>query len=364
MKIGILTFHNVLNYGAVLQCYALQSVIRDLGHDTSVIDFNPKAIVAPYRLFAPISRCKTLLSKTKYLVYLSLISRSYYKRKNEFKCFLKKYMRLSSSKESYDYIIYGSDQIWNPLITHNIPEYWGKGKLSSIGKISYSASAGNLKNLDSLSQKEITEYLKNFENISVREENLRNYLQKFTKNNIYITCDPVILNPKEDWIRLCIENECKSNILTKDKYIFVYNLTCEKIIEDLAEQVRQATGYKIIEFRGGVCIDDRKYPERESSKSPIDFVNAIRNAAFVVTSSFHGLAFSLIFGKKFIVHSIHNTDRIKHLVKLTNLEYRFSNTFYPDLLNEVDSKNIDDVFTAIRSESMAYLRDALKFRQK
>ena len=129
MKIGILTFHNVLNYGAILQCYALQNVVKNLGHDTSVIGFNPDEIVAPYRLYAPLSRISSHLIKLKSFVYLTLISRAYCKRKSAFKSFLKKYIRLSNPKESFDCIIYGSDQIWNPKITHRIPEYWGSGAL-------------------------------------------------------------------------------------------------------------------------------------------------------------------------------------------------------------------------------------------
>ena len=360
MKIGILTFHNVLNYGAILQCYALQNIVKSLGHDTSVIDFKPDEIVAPYRLYAPLSRISSPLMKLKYFIHLSLISRAHCKRRFGFKNFLKKYIRLSSPKESFDCIIYGSDQIWNPKITHSIPEYWGGGALHTKKKVSYAASAGNLANLGFLSHDEISDHLQNFEHISVREENLKEYLHDHTDKKVRLSCDPVILNTKQDWVKLCNESESRYFDTLKDKYIFVYNLTAEDSVVKLVEEVKQATGLQVIEFRGAVCIDDRMYPERQASKSPLDLVNAIRNAAFVVTSSFHGLAFSLIFGRKFIIHSIHNTDRMKQLLKMANLEHRFTDRFRSDLLNDVDEEKIDEAFAFIRKESMQYLKDALK----
>lgn len=360
MKIGILTFHSVLNYGAVLQCYALQRMIKSLGHDTSVIDFRPNTIVAPYRLFSILSQCRSIISKAKYFVYLLLISTLYYKRVSGFNNFLRKNIRLATPKESFDCIIYGSDQIWNPKITHNIQEYWGAGCLSASRRVSYAASVGNLENLNTLSQREIESNLQNFDCISVREDNLAEYLRQFTNNTLHVTCDPVILNPKEDWIRLCEENKNQSNKKFVGKYIFVYNLTAEEPIEKIVEQVKRATGFRVIEFRGGVCIDDRRFPERDSSGSPIDFVNAIRNAAFVVTSSFHGLAFSLIFGRKFIVYSIHNTDRMKQLLKMTDLEYRFSSNFSPNMLNDIGIEKVDEAFAAIQAESLKFLKNALQ----
>jgi hypothetical protein len=203
MKIGILTFHCAYNYGAQLQCYALQEYLTMLGVDVYVLNYRPSYLATKcpklnFSYFKPTAPMRAIKRLSR--VFPSL-KRSY----SAFKSFETKYLRLteeiSDSKAleellsiGYDSVIVGSDQIWNTRFNGSDAIWFGLFRHSSSVKvISYAASAGDPQLSDFQS-------LRGFDAISVRENVLKEFLSiRQITSDISVVCDPTLLAPKEIW---------------------------------------------------------------------------------------------------------------------------------------------------------------------
>ena len=180
MRIGILTFHRAHNYGAVLQCYALQEYLLQQGHDVHVIDYNRKELWCGYewrmksyeKQVVRQNLLKFPIRLFKYLWYNKKIISRYYK----FKFFQESELHLADEKtilsHPYDLILIGSDQVWNTEITQGLdPYYWGTFERPPYTKVAtYAASMRKEWHSEYLDM--IHENLKKLDGISVREKNL------------------------------------------------------------------------------------------------------------------------------------------------------------------------------------------------
>lgn len=172
MKVGILTFHCANNYGAVLQCYALQEYLRSLGHEAYVIDYRPDYVVRRYKVFSRrnwiVRDFKKTIKKLFSEPYLCIVR---YKRNKRLESFIKNRYNLypySADKSVFDAIVLGSDQIWNPNLTGKSFDEVFFGKDFHCKKISYAAS----NRTESLSPAEEAFYIKHLaelDSIGVRE---------------------------------------------------------------------------------------------------------------------------------------------------------------------------------------------------
>ena len=247
MKIGIITYHFAHNYGAVLQCYALQEYLKSNGHDVSIIDYRPRAITKFYDV-VKLHVIKTYNPKV-IIVNLASAIFSGYTRANKFNKFINNKLQLSVNNTEYDLIIYGSDQIWNTHINNNDKTYWGYNSYKTNKSITYSASGGiKLPDNDEF----IKNALNNFSSISVREEHLAIELSKYTAKEIKTTLDPVFLLSQEEWFK--ISNRVKKR---NHKYILLYNLTHDDQIKKIAEEYSVSTGLKLIEKIGRASCRER-----------------------------------------------------------------------------------------------------------
>lgn len=313
LKIGILTFHYAQNYGAVLQCYALQRSLENCfpKAEVSVVDYKNQKIVYGYAIFH-------LKNKNFYRKIRSLIGGILYlpqriKCKSNFKTFVRKNLNIGSSDfPDYDAIFYGSDQIWNPDITGGTDKvYFGDGFNGT--KIAYAASDGNkLKVAD-----ETKNLLKKFPLVTVRE---KSSVKKFSfLKNVRSVCDPVLLLSKTEWI--------KSAVVPKEKnYVFAYKIGENLDFDDEAEKLGRMLGKKVIQAVYVKPLKKLFYKKQKfvQGVSPLEFVGFIANADFVVTTSFHGTAFSVILEKPFFTLQIGSySERITDLLKNVGLEKRY-----------------------------------------
>ncbi len=306
MKIGILTFHNADNYGAVLQCYALQEKLKELYPDDEVfvIDYKCPKIFNYYLPNISIKKPWNILtySKTK-------------KKIRTFQQFREKKFNLGTDDLSqYDVIYYGSDQIWSSVLTDNDLIYFGK--CYSGKKIAYAASDGGEINLTA----EAKELLKTFSKISCREKSLTEKLINAQLNvPIETVCDPVFLLSKEQWLKMAELPKEKDYVLTyKIRENLSFDSEAEKLGQRLGKQVIQIVYVKSLRklfYRG------QKYVEGISIEQ---FVGYFANADFVLTTSFHGTAFSIIFNRPFYVLKIAEaSERITDLLAALNIEDRY-----------------------------------------
>lgn len=339
LKIGILTFHYAQNYGAVLQCYALQKALEEYFPNTDifVVDYRNQKIVQDYAIFH--LRNKNLYRKLRSLIGGVLYLPQRIKCKSNFKTFVRKNLNIGSSTLSeYDAIFYGSDQIWNPKITGGVePVYFGK-EFDGI-KIAYAASDGNeLKLTD-----EIKNLLEKFSEVAVREESS---LEKFSflKNEIRSVCDPVFLLSKDEWL--------KSAVIPKEKnYVFAYKIGENLDFDNEAEKLGQRLGKEVIQ---AVYVKSLKKIFYKKQKivhgiSPLEFVGFIANADFIITTSFHGTAFSVIFERSFFSLQIGSySERITDLLKNVGLENRY--------VKNIPEKIESGIYTDVVKEKIAALR--------
>lgn len=364
-KVGIITFHNAHNYGAVLQTYALQTMIKRLGYNVFIINYINKNIKKSYRLIKlskqPIKCIKVLIESLKYL-------KENKERAKVFNYFIehelnltkkvKNTKKLNTEFNDFDYFITGSDQVWNYEIVGGLSDaYTLNFGNKSITRISYAASIGNRKINDKYKQ-QFKEKLKNINFISVREEDARQELSKIIGKTIKVVLDPTLLLKREDW-----NNKLKDRKIQNEEYILAYvvkpNDEYRKIVDDLS----QRTGLRVIHFEKENLYENEL--ESAYTKDPFEFVNLIKNAKYIVTTSFHATVFSIIYHKKFFVIPHVNTgSRITSLLEKLKIEnrifYKLNDFLKFDYDLEINYEQIDENLEEERIKSIQFLKEALK----
>ncbi len=358
MKIGILTYHRSNNYGALLQAIALRSILENAGHQATYIDYWPGYHKRMYANFSLVSLTKKKGIRAKYFyIKVCLLNLPYrMKRKKNFALFINHYIEpyISTTKESYDIIIHGSDQIWRKqpeLNTYN-PIYFGKHLIHTNKKISYAASMGILPH-NNADKQLLKSYLQSLNCISVREESLLQLLQSLGYNNVYHDLDPTLLLPSEFWIQ-------KFHLKPKNnKYALYYCLQDAFDISELNKYV-QSKGLKLkIIYNRAAC---RNTEDIYTVSNPVEFLELMYGAEMVFTSSFHGLAFSIIFHKPFWASYKKNSDRAESLLCALNLSSRMLPP-YSSLFKENDSidyNTIEEHLNRLRYFSLSHIKEMLK----
>ena len=331
MKIGILTFHRARNYGAFLQSYALKSYLLSIGVNAFIVDYWPKGHEEMYKLFSLrkiLNRLFKPLSLIRYIKFSVLTFNEARIRKTKMDALVTKYLGVHSdvmfsskkdlSKVEADILFYGSDQIWwkSDMETYKGFDevYWGEYVNSKIKKVSYAASMGCL-NFSCKDIEFIKEHLKKFSDISVREQSVCELLTPLTSYKIKVVIDPVFLMPRSFWEEKCKKKVCSYN------YVLFYNLLPTKEGRKLAEFLSVKYNCKVIEVTGQVVIDPTH--EKYQTADALELVSLIKNADFVVSSSFHGVAFSLLFEKQFYSIGLGGlAGRVQSLLSLTGLSDR------------------------------------------
>ncbi len=307
MNIGILTFHYCNNYGAVLQAFALQQYLKQLGHSPYFVDYKLKVLTQRYKLFSPIKyRNKSMTAKVVTFLkncysFPQLICKK--KRYEEFRQLYFKEISIEQLNK-LDGIVVGSDQVWNRKITKGYdPVYWGSlSHQYGVYHYSYAASAPATE-ID----EEVRNYLKNFSLIGVREIKLQNRLNELLHVDTSLNCDPVFLLPFEQWTRTAGDSQMISG-----RYTLSYNLNGVKRLRDF-EKSKLGGSSKL------VCYTKDK---RFKSAGPKDFLNYFKYATNTLVSSFHGVAFSILFHKPFLYFPVGNEkdERVLPLLSSLGLE--------------------------------------------
>ena len=293
MKIGILTFHRAHNYGAVIQCYGLQQYLTSLGHDVSVVDYQPRYF-GFYKLPSiRLSLLKKPIRFLKNIIHYSIAKKRY----NAFNHFIENHLNLvpynsSDDFSGYDAIILGSDQIWNPRITGGSFDNIYFGTNAKCKVISYAASSKFIELTES--QKEyFRKHLDDIDFISVREISLRNLLTPLSNKPIELVIDPSLLPGSSTYLQLI------NPIKQKKKYVLVYEITRNIDTLRIANEVAKQLDAEVIELVSNTSFRFLKDKTIKQHKGPNDFLSYIKYAHCIITSSFHGMALSLKLQKDF-----------------------------------------------------------------
>lgn len=356
MKIGILTFTNTLNYGATLQSFALQKKLVSLGHDAEIIQYTNQRILEKENF-----SLKSHLSPKTILSWL-IMGKGMASKKKKFEKFdfenLNVGMKLNSTSHAeinnyYDKFITGSDQVWNMSITHQDWHYFLDFVEDPNKKMSYAPSFGNDVLPDDC-RKTVTNYLKDFHSISVRETSGQKIIYDLTGTWAQVVVDPTLLLSKEEWER---NINFRPNL---EHYIIVYIPHNKKLVFNFVKKLQEKTKLPVVylsispryEFGVQTIFD----------ASPEEFLGWIRHADYVVTGSFHGAAFSLNFEKQFFYESTRSIEiegRIENLVRMTGTEDRCITSYDSHLINEIDYEQVRIILDKERKESSTWLASTL-----
>lgn len=376
MKIAIMTQPLGKNYGGIMQAFALQKVLKDMDHEVVTIDYNAKQANffykkarLPYRLVkkvigkrkAPINMEKNIsfiTQNNKNFINSNIIQSEYIDTSNS----LKKHFR----KSKYDAVIVGSDQTWRPKYSPNIYDYYLKflRKNKIIKRIAYSSSFG-VDNWEYSKDETVGcgKLAISFDAISVREQSGIELCKEHLGVDSTCTLDPTLLLDKEEYIVLMSEH-CKKEI---SEGVYTYFLDNNKDKISAAQYLADALDTYTYNCQAKCSLSDLNSSELEDYKMPAvqDWLTSFYNAEFVLTDSFHGMIFSIIFNKPFLV--IVNKERgaarfesllsqiggLKHLIyDFTEIENDIS------AIKKITPLEINEL-NILKEYSMKFLKDNL-----
>ncbi len=337
MKVGILTFHDAHNYGAVLQAYALKKYIQNIGYDTKIINYHHENIPDGYPKENNEKRWEKF---NKFINELIDYDTKTYVSEEQLE------------QLDIDFWICGSDQIWNTNITMGFNKGFFLDFNTNGKKISYAVSMG-VKELPKEQEEDFKNSINKLDNISVREESLKNYAERFTNKKVERVLDPTLLLGKEDYENLILENNYGD-------YILVYALMPDERLNQIASKLSKEKNVKVIE------LNDKKiekyYCEQVSDAGPNEFLTLIKNAKAIITNSFHGTIFSIIFQKEFYVITRKNMNaRVENILKIINMEDRLVDKI--EDLEDIKVQDYKEAFKKLNKEkekSINFLKNSLK----
>lgn len=360
MKIGILTFHRASNYGAVLQAYALTEVLRDMGADAEIVDYEcPEVEMChhPRNLFKRESLPSALIhyygKQKKYRNFEGFRQRNLH--------LSRRYTRdnIADSCAAYDLFISGSDQVWSKKYSGMDTTYLLDFEKDHAKKYSYAASFGFTEFPDG-TQDVYAGLLKDFQAVSVREQSAVDLLRSRCGLEAFLSLDPTLLLDVSKWARLA-----KKPALDK-KYILIYRVQPPIHLIEYAKQLSAETGYEIVYLNSSYT--DHKELNHARFSTPEEFVGWFANAEYVLTNSFHGTAFSIIFQRNLVVElqtKLSTNTRSRDLLAVCGLQHRilpdpFSG-FKPE---KIDWNSVAEKLGAEKARSIAYLKQLCEMKQR
>lgn len=354
LTVGIITFHRANNYGAVLQCYALQEVLTSLGYDAVVIDYRQSYVELAYN---PIrwDIIRQGLTRLRLMGgYLLKVFPERWDRAKKYNRFRTKFLKCTTKvkytyeiPDNIDIYIIGSDQMWSLHCTnYKIDKlFFGVFPHSEKSKICGYAISSNLHSLHEIGDQTLSSYVKNFNALSFREEAVRNEVEKMTGVYGRVDIDPSLLLDTETWTKMA------DKPLLDKKYLLTYFLHDDTDNLHFKAQI-EAYAHK----KGCVAVDIF-----DIAVSPTEFLSAIKYATCIVTSSFHATAFSILFKKPFYSLRTDNGKDIRYISLLNALGIP-ERVVDIDTLNEQEDQEIDHItiqnkLNGLRSQSIAYLKE-------
>lgn len=370
LKVGIITLYGLGNYGNRLQNYALQQALRSLGCYVETVVYHRsygnstiEQLKSFYRLPArrnlgrllgrfqkkqatPVRPGQKELDQEKtqnFLSFNQLIAITPFEVTPENVSVL--------STAGFDCFVVGSDQVWNPYYRGSRIEFLAFAPAHK--RLSYAASFG----MDSLPRRFYPSYragLNNMADLSVRENEGAAIIRQVAGKEAQVHVDPTMLLTREEWAGLAT----KSLVQPQAPYLLTYFLG--SLEEGKRQRIKAYAEENGLET---VTLGDEAHPAHYSA-GPAQFLAYFQGAAAVVTDSFHGMVFSLLFHRPYVVirragEISSGFSRIRTLLGKFSLPNRFVEDVLPDQLFDVDFSSMEPILEKERNASMRYLKDAV-----
>lgn len=359
-KIAILTFQNAINYGAILQCFALQEFLKSqFSCEVDVINYTPNYFKKVF--FDPVNPFSAKGMDNKIKAFIKLIIRhkemlDQSKKYQSLLRFVNENINLTEIKkklkeEEYDIYITGSDQIWNLKLLDNDTSYL-LDFVEDKKKVSYAASF-KIQDVDEFASSSYRKYLKLFDKISVRESNLVDYLKENYQIDSVSVLDPTLLIDNEFWT----DNISKERIINEE-YILIYFVNPPEELIVRAFSYAKSHQLTIVSLNK---LDTKDEYIDYSYASIEEYLNLFFYSNTIFTTSFHGMAFSIIFEKQFFFEVPHktfnNNDRLKDLASKLGLQNQNLAIAKED--KDIKWDNVRNNLDIYRDFSKKYLSDAI-----
>ncbi|MDD3196269.1 MAG: polysaccharide pyruvyl transferase family protein [Paludibacter sp.] len=381
MKIVILTLPFHINYGGVLQAYALQKVLKDMGHDVYIADLPISK--EPYkklrRFVGRIVRKYLFRKKNITRIYIDLTERQKEIVHKNFLQFINRNLKLtekvtqqtifkSLSKQQYDAYIVGSDQVWRPKYTSNISLFFLDFLVntSNIKKIAYAASFGTDEWEYTVKETTIvSELAHKFNTISVREKSGIQLCKDKLGVDAEQMPDPTLLLTKEDYIELCnFEHSHQVNNRQITVVLLDHSIEKKKLIDKIEHKLQIPVVYTLPESK----FAENKLNTLEELTFPSvgQWIKGFLDAEFVITDSFHGTVFAILFNKPFITfgNASRGMARFNSLLSLFELQDRLllsTEEFdFERLTQPLNHAQIEAALTNERKKARSFLMNALQ----
>lgn len=362
-RIGIITYHRSHNYGAQLQAYATRTALEQMGYQAEVIDCN--RIGEDDRLFFwNFNNIKGFLGSLRNNL-LSLLSEK--KRQRLFSAFSEQKIGLSAPCPTraeleqicsrYDAVITGSDQVWHPQICEGDTTFFLDLPLRREQKIAYAPSFG----VSEYSAEETAKYMpliNDIGHLSAREEAGQELIRRHLGRDAPLVLDPTMLLTREDWDTLARPSPYQH-------YLLYFTILDEPPATDaLVRRIAAERKLRIVRIGRVKDIMKRGFINARGN-GPQEFLGLVRDADFIVTSSFHGSVFSILYQKDFLCVPNNNNrnSRLETLVRRLGLESRLVhdvNQYRADAARPaIDYTTANERLARGRDESLEFLRNAL-----
>ena len=361
MKIGILTFHNALNYGAVLQCYALQHYLQKKGHEVEVIDYRIPFVEEQKKLFSKTElHRRGFIAFLKYFIARLLAWPSWRKTINVFHHFMVSQLHLSQRAATaadiptgYDCIFFGSDQIWSPKLCRGFdPVFWGQFEKHGARFVSYAACIGETSELDKPGWQQVQQRIKAFDAISVREKSLQLALQEYCRVSASICLDPTLLVDASVFEKIAVRPE-------EQDYVFLFNVIDDPAASRFARRLASRLGCSVV-IKGQAKPQLKSRRDKlvmlKESMSPEEFLGYIKYARCIVGNSFHVIALSIVFQKDLYALKSRRSGRVEGLLGSLGLADRIVAATEPvDKISSIDYKAVSERLALMRLSSMQFI---------
>ena len=354
MKIGILTHHYVKNYGAFLQTFALQEVLKENfpNDDVYVINY----INRKHLLINTLGWFRFNIKKDKFKKYYQKIQVPHVFKKFEHK-YLNTTKKVYSAKKindlNFDVIIIGSDEVWHYDDPKSYDSIKFGDKLTCKKIITYAPSMGN-SNLEKVPN-EVLESINNIKQLSARDSKTEKFINEVISKKCVRVLDPTFLYNFSVYESQIVEQ------MKKDKYILMYY--CDKLPEDMKNYIQEYARKNNLKIYGAGEYQ-KWFDNFPININPFEFVEMFRNAKFVFTGTFHGTVFSIKSEKQFYNY-ISNKSRKEKIFSLLNwleINDRDITNFINNSPKKIDYKKVNNTIDKMKQQSLEYLLNINKLQ--
>lgn len=352
-KIGLLTIHDTLNYGSLLQTYALYDAIKSMKLDVELIDYKCEKIQERESTFE-LRDNLNLKGLVKYLMWHKALKEKYLTFWRFMKCNMKisgsynKYT-INNTNAIYDVFVVGSDIVWGTNITGHDFTYFLDFVSTSKRKIAFSSSVGTKWSQEDCGQ--ISSLLNRFDRISVREQLASDWIKEVAGRDVKVTCDPTMLWTTDFWDRIVDES-----ILPSQKYVLVYLTTSDK------KNIEDAKKYGNEHNLDVLFINFYKPFKGVHNIKPVSieqWIALIKNAEVIFSASYHGLLFSLYYHRPVFFYNRGEKSRMISLAEELRIKHREGNIENLENNEPIDFTYVDEKMKEKRDYSWGVLKEYL-----